>query len=136
MDPTVSIASIASSQYPTRQRLTSTHSTHALGYGQTASDPLNKLTEPPVNESPEARNHRLQIEQEAARVSAEIDAKLLEDAKKEEWRKKALKILLLGEFLFTFIPFLVDNFLFLPIVLPQLTRSPSRPGSKWQEHNS
>jgi guanine nucleotide-binding protein subunit alpha len=60
-------------------------------------DPLSKALMPPKDESPVARAQRLQKQQEATRVSQEIDDTLQESRKAYEKRKKAIKILLLGQ---------------------------------------
>lgn len=59
-------------------------------------DPLSKALMPPKDESPAARIRRLQMQQEATRVSQEIDDTIQESRKAYEKRKKAIKILLLG----------------------------------------
>jgi hypothetical protein len=59
-------------------------------------DPLSKALMPPKDESPEARTLRLRKQQEATRVSQEIDETIQESRKTYERRKKAIKILLLG----------------------------------------
>lgn len=60
-------------------------------------DPLTKALLPPPNESPSDRETRIQAQSEALRVSKEIDESLLESKKVLDNRKKAIKILLLGQ---------------------------------------
>ncbi|EMD36098.1 hypothetical protein CERSUDRAFT_116002 [Gelatoporia subvermispora B] len=60
-------------------------------------DPLTQALEPPPDESPDERQVRLHQQQEAARVSHEIDEHIQEDKKELDRRKKAIKILLLGQ---------------------------------------
>ncbi|OCH90781.1 G-protein alpha subunit [Obba rivulosa] len=60
-------------------------------------DPLSQALQPPPDESPDQRQARLHQQQEAARVSHEIDEHIQEDKKELERRKKAIKILLLGQ---------------------------------------
>jgi hypothetical protein len=59
-------------------------------------DPLSLAMMPPDDESPEDRALRLEQQQEATRVSREIDEGLLESKRAYEKRKKAIKVLLLG----------------------------------------
>lgn len=62
-------------------------------------DPLAKALLPPPNETPSEREKRVQAQCEALRVSKEIDERLLESKKILDSRKKATKVLLLGEHL-------------------------------------
>lgn len=61
-------------------------------------DPLAKALLPPPNETPTEREKRIQAQCEALRISKEIDESLLESKKVLEIRKKATKVLLLGEY--------------------------------------
>ena len=58
-------------------------------------DPLTRAMAPPPNETIEERDARLRREQEAKKVSDEIDAELKKDMKNSA---KTVKILLLGVF--------------------------------------
>ena len=60
-------------------------------------DPLALVLQPPPDESPADRARREQQQREATRVSLEIDEGIQEAKKLYERRKKAVKILLLGE---------------------------------------
>lgn len=60
-------------------------------------DPLSLALLPPKDESPEDRELRLERQHEASRVSREIDEGLQESRRIYEKRKKAIKVLLLGE---------------------------------------
>ena len=60
-------------------------------------DPLAEAIKPPTNESEQERSKRLKAEAEALRISKEIDAKISEENRLQDWRKKALKVLLLGQ---------------------------------------
>lgn len=60
-------------------------------------DPLSLAMLPPKDESPEDRAKRLERQQEASRISREIDDSLLESKRVYEKRKKAIKVLLLGK---------------------------------------
>ncbi|KDQ51779.1 hypothetical protein JAAARDRAFT_210909 [Jaapia argillacea MUCL 33604] len=60
-------------------------------------DPFSKVMRPPADESPEDRSERHRRLQEAQRISQEIDASLAESKKAFEKRKKAVKVLLLGQ---------------------------------------
>ncbi|KAH7907599.1 guanine nucleotide binding protein, alpha subunit [Hygrophoropsis aurantiaca] len=60
-------------------------------------DAWSLLFRPPQDESPEERNVRLQQQQEAQRVSREIDESLQESKKLYDKKKKAIKVLLLGQ---------------------------------------
>jgi hypothetical protein len=62
-------------------------------------DPLAKALLPPPNETPSEREKRVQAQCEALRISKEIDERLLESKKVLDGRKKATKILLLGEYM-------------------------------------
>lgn len=63
----------------------------------TDDDPLAKVLQPPPDETPADRARREQQQREATRVSLEIDEGIQEAKKLYERRKKAVKILLLGE---------------------------------------
>ena len=63
----------------------------------TADDPLSQALQPPPDESPDDRALRIQRQQEAQRVSSEIDESIQESKKAFDRRKKAIKILLLGK---------------------------------------
>ena len=60
-------------------------------------DPLTEALKPPPNETEPQRAARLREEAEALRVSKEIDAMIAEENRMHDWRKKALKVLLLGQ---------------------------------------
>lgn len=60
-------------------------------------DPLSQALQPPPDESEEQRLQRQQAQLEAEQVSRKIDEDLQEEKKAYEKRKKAVKILLLGE---------------------------------------
>lgn len=62
-----------------------------------ADDPLSKALLPPPNESPDDRARRIQRQREAQAISHRIDEDIQESRKALERRKKAIKILLLGE---------------------------------------
>ena len=55
---------------------------------------------PPQNESPEERQARIARQHEATRISREIDDAIEKSRKQFEKRKKAIKVLLLGQSLF------------------------------------
>lgn len=61
-----------------------------------ADDPLSRALQPPPDESPDDRALRIQRQQDAQRVSSEIDESIQESKKAFDRRKKAIKILLLG----------------------------------------
>ena len=67
-------------------------------------DPLSQALQPPPNESPEERAARLRQQEEAIRISKEIDDEIAQAKKAYERRKKAIKILLLGSFPFPYVP--------------------------------
>lgn len=67
-----------------------------LGYN-VHDDPLSQALMPPEDESPEDRALRIEKQQEATRISREIDESIQESKKAYEKRKKAIKVLLLGE---------------------------------------
>ncbi|KAI0693144.1 G-protein alpha subunit-domain-containing protein [Cerioporus squamosus] len=60
-------------------------------------DPLSKALQPPIDETPEERAARLRELEDAARVSREIDDEIAVSRRAYERRKKAIKILLLGQ---------------------------------------
>ncbi|KAH9927896.1 G-protein alpha subunit [Amylocystis lapponica] len=62
-----------------------------------ADDPLAQALQPPPDETPDDRAVRLQQQQEAQRVSHAIDEDIQESKKAFDRRKKAIKILLLGQ---------------------------------------
>lgn len=59
-------------------------------------DPLARALQPPFDESLEERAVRIRQQEEAARVSKEIDEEIAVARKAYERRKRAIKILLLG----------------------------------------
>ena len=59
-------------------------------------DPLSAALQPPADESPDDRAMRIRQQEDAARVSKEIDEEIALSKKAYERRKKAIKILLLG----------------------------------------
>ncbi|KZT34125.1 G-alpha-domain-containing protein [Sistotremastrum suecicum HHB10207 ss-3] len=61
------------------------------------SDPFKSYTSPPPNESAEDKRSREDDEREASRVSKMIDMDIEREKKENEWKKKAVKILLLGQ---------------------------------------
>ncbi|KAI0350747.1 G-protein alpha subunit [Trametes cingulata] len=60
-------------------------------------DPLARALQPPFDESPEERDARLRQQEEALRVSREIDEEIALARKAYERRRRAIKILLLGQ---------------------------------------
>ncbi|KAI0693142.1 G-protein alpha subunit-domain-containing protein [Cerioporus squamosus] len=60
-------------------------------------DPLSKALQPPIDETPEERAARLRELEDAARVSREIDDEIAVSRRAYDRRKKAIKILLLGQ---------------------------------------
>ncbi|KAL1940922.1 hypothetical protein VTO73DRAFT_7558 [Trametes versicolor] len=60
-------------------------------------DPLARALQPPFDESLEERAVRIRQQEEAARVSKEIDEEIAVARKAYERRKRAIKILLLGQ---------------------------------------
>ncbi|CCM05237.1 uncharacterized protein FIBRA_07447 [Fibroporia radiculosa] len=62
-----------------------------------ADDPLSKALQPPPDESPDDRALRLQQQREAQAISHRIDEDIQESKKAFDRRKKAIKILLLGQ---------------------------------------
>lgn len=60
-------------------------------------DPLSIAWAPPPDESPEARNERLQQEAAAQKVSDAIDESLRQEKAAMSKRKQPVKILLLGQ---------------------------------------
>lgn len=61
------------------------------------SDPLAKALLPPENETPDARELRIRREQEAKKVSDDIDEQIRQDRVALRKQKQAIKILLLGQ---------------------------------------
>ena len=72
------------------------HANHAP-FEDRQDDPLAKILQPPPDETPDERIRREQEQREATRVSLEIDEGIQQDRKAFERRKKAVKVLLLGE---------------------------------------
>lgn len=66
-------------------------------YRDTHDDPLSQALMPPKDETPEDRASRLEKQQEATRISREIDEDIQESKRAYERRKKAIKVLLLGK---------------------------------------
>lgn len=60
-------------------------------------DPFTAALMPPPEETEEERAKRVQLQEEAAKVSRQIDESLLEAKKLIDKRKKATKVLLLGK---------------------------------------
>ena len=63
---------------------------------QDPDDPLSQALQPPLDESPEDRAVRIRQQEDALRVSKEIDDDIALARKAFERRKKAIKSLLLG----------------------------------------
>lgn len=63
---------------------------------RSGSDPLARVLQPPPNETPAEREERLQQEQEAKKRSDNID-RMLRDADKQNRKRKAVRVLLLGQ---------------------------------------
>lgn len=61
------------------------------------SDPLAHITAPPTNETAEERGERIRAEQTAKAHSDRIDEALAKSAAFEKRRRKATKLLLLGQ---------------------------------------
>jgi guanine nucleotide-binding protein alpha-1 subunit len=61
------------------------------------SDPLARITAPPLDETPEGRGARMRAEQAAKARSDRIDEALANSAAHEKRRRKAIKLLLLGQ---------------------------------------
>ncbi len=61
------------------------------------SDPLAHVTAPPANETPEERGERIRVEQAAKARSDRIDEALAKSASHEKRRRKATKLLLVGQ---------------------------------------
>lgn len=59
-------------------------------------DAWSNIFKPPPNESVEEKRDRIARQQEAQRVSREIDEGILESKKLFDKKKKAIKVLLLG----------------------------------------
>lgn len=64
-------------------------------------DAWSNLFKPPPNETAEEKRERLMFQQEAQRISREIDESILESKKLLEKKKKAVKVLLLGTLITT-----------------------------------
>lgn len=60
-------------------------------------DPLDRILEPPSDETPEQREARLVLEKAAKQVSLKIDEDLERQRAAERKGPKSIKILLLGE---------------------------------------
>ena len=73
------------------------HANHAPFLDTGHDDPLAQLLQPPPNESPDERALREKLQREASMISHAIDEDIQEARKAFERRKKAIKILLLGE---------------------------------------
>lgn len=86
-------------------------------------DPLSLAMLPPKDESPEDRTKRLATQHEAARISREIDDSLQESKRLFDMRKKAIKVLLLGE--------LVSRYVF---VLPSDLREKAKQNRERAQH--
>ncbi len=93
---------------------------------QDPDDPLSQALQPPPDESPEDRAARIRQQEDASRISKEIDDDIALARKAFERRKKAIKILLLG-----------PSPVFLSSTRPRSHLFPSayRPGRVGQEHN-
>lgn len=61
------------------------------------SDPLAHVTAPPTHETPEERGERIKTEQAAKARSDRIDEALAKSAALEKRRRRATKLLLLGQ---------------------------------------
>jgi hypothetical protein len=59
-------------------------------------DAWSNIFKPPPNESVEEKRERIARQQEAQRISREIDEGILESKKLFDKKKKAIKVLLLG----------------------------------------
>lgn len=68
-----------------------------MGRSLEIDDPLAAAIAPPLNETPEQRNLREQREVEAKRLNDEIDEMLRGEKVAVRRRKKAVKVLLLGQ---------------------------------------
>lgn len=73
------------------------HANHAPFLETGHDDPLAQALQPPPNESPDERALREKLQREASMISHAIDEDIQEARKAFERRKKAVKILLLGE---------------------------------------
>jgi hypothetical protein len=62
-------------------------------------DPFTQAMQPPANETPEQSAERQRAMQEAREISRKIDEGIMEDKKALERKKRAVKVLLLGEFM-------------------------------------
>ncbi|KAJ7078987.1 G-protein alpha subunit [Mycena crocata] len=78
--------------YPNMQDRLKSHRSSGSSF-----DPLNATLQPPPNETEEEKAVRLEAAREATRVSRTIDAGLAESKKALERKKRAVKILLLGQ---------------------------------------
>ncbi|EIN06507.1 G-alpha-domain-containing protein [Punctularia strigosozonata HHB-11173 SS5] len=66
-------------------------------YADRYDDPLSYFLRPPPGETPEEQTRRIEAQQEALRISKEIDAAIAEDKKALDRKRKATKLLLLGQ---------------------------------------
>ncbi|KAI0073919.1 G-protein alpha subunit [Panus rudis PR-1116 ss-1] len=73
------------------------HANHSPFLETGTDDPLAQALRPPPDESPDERARREQEAREASRISHEIDENIQESRKAFERRKRAIKILLLGQ---------------------------------------
>lgn len=87
-------ASVSPSNLPTRISL---ERPRARGSTSTSDDPLSHVLRPPPDESPDARAQRIAQEEDAVKRSRAIDEQLANDRKAFEERKRAVKVLLLGQ---------------------------------------
>lgn len=78
------------------RRLKDNHSPN-VDMDNSGFDPLAEAIKPPNNESESEKTKRLREEADAIKLSKEIDAKIAEENRLQDWRKKALKVLLLGQ---------------------------------------
>ena len=82
---------------PSRRKMPRQKTDSALSQRRRSlSDPLAAALRPPENESPEERQRRLHAEEEAKRVSDNIDD-MIRAEKKEKRVKQEVKVLLLGQ---------------------------------------
>lgn len=63
-------------------------------------DPLTRALRPPANETPQQRARRIREEEEAIRVSEEIDKELHRERAERRRHRPNIKILLLGMCIF------------------------------------
>ncbi|KLO16457.1 G-protein alpha subunit [Schizopora paradoxa] len=72
-------------------------SSNGVGHRQSIDDPFARLTRAPTHETPDERSRRLEMEEMAARRNREIEDGLVETKKLMERRRRAIKVLLLGQ---------------------------------------